>query len=345
MNAKPISAGTLHSSVIDEEGKLWVFGFNKSGELGTGDTLSRRRPTKIGGSYTSVSCGRACTIFLCDLGCGVAGSNEYGQIGAGEYIKKVVSVKILSYVPRIIYASAGYKHSIILDEFGVAWSSGNNEFGQLGLGDNQPRFQFEPILHCPEFCLVTCGLKFSILLDVEGNVWFSGIDLLSSMEESDDTFDNSNVPKPITQLSQIKDISSNLTCCLCLDNSGNIWSLGKFIVQNNRNIINLSDLYNLPEMIEISCGENHSIAVDCDKKLWQIDENTRILDNTNRFKFISSGGYHFLSADCDGIVFGYGNNREYQLGLYKSDDIERLKCIPKIAVFDDIYRNIKSARK
>ena len=81
------------------------------------------------------------------------------------------------------------------------------------------------------------------------------------------------------------------------------------------------------------------------KKLWQIGETTKIIDNDHRFKCISSGGYHYLLADCEGIVYGNGTNREYQLGLYNSDDIERLKSIPKIAVFDDIHRNIKSARK
>lgn len=40
--------------------------------------------------------------------------------------------------------SAGAFHNLALEESGLLWAWGNNEYGQLGTGDTQPRSQ--PIL-------------------------------------------------------------------------------------------------------------------------------------------------------------------------------------------------------
>lgn len=335
MNAKPISAGEMNSMVIDSEGSIWVCGSNKSGELGTGDTLSRRRPSKIAGNYTSVSCGNCFTIFLGDLGCAVAGTNEYGQLGMDPSFKKIMSVKILPYLPRIIFISAGYKHSVIIDEFGIAWSSGSNEYGQLGLGDNIQRFKFERIENFPEFTLVTCGVKFSVFHDIEDNIWITGHDIT---ENNAIKYINSPILLP---LSNIKDISSNSKSCICLDNKGIVWGLnwGNHVLQN------LSQVLNLPEIIAISYGESYCIGLDFEKNLWQFNGDSKILSSHLKFSIISSGGYHFIVADEQGKIYGYGNNASHQLGIYKSDEIAPLALVPSIAIFDNIHRNIKSARK
>ena len=44
-----ISAGTLHTVVLDYKGNVYTFGDNRYGQLGHGDQVSRPLPTKIEG--------------------------------------------------------------------------------------------------------------------------------------------------------------------------------------------------------------------------------------------------------------------------------------------------------
>lgn len=42
---------------------------------------------------------------------------------------------------RVCLISAGAFHNLALEEDGLLWAWGNNEYGQLGTGDTQPRSQ------------------------------------------------------------------------------------------------------------------------------------------------------------------------------------------------------------
>jgi len=54
----------------------------------------------------------------------------------------------------------GYEHSLFLDEFGNAWACGNNQYGQLGLGDNNQRTTPERINNLPPITSVSVGNLF-----------------------------------------------------------------------------------------------------------------------------------------------------------------------------------------
>ena len=43
------AAGSAHSAAVGEEGTLFLWGSGEHGRLGTGDTASRRNPTRIAG--------------------------------------------------------------------------------------------------------------------------------------------------------------------------------------------------------------------------------------------------------------------------------------------------------
>lgn len=59
--------------------------------------------------------------------------------------------------------AVGAFHNLALKEDGTLWAWGNNEYGQLGTGDTQPRSHPVPVLGLSGLTLV-CNSSFKILL-------------------------------------------------------------------------------------------------------------------------------------------------------------------------------------
>ena len=69
IKAKYISAGTIHSIIIDDNDKIWSFGLNVHGSLGLGDTQDRNIPVKIPeGTFKYVSSGSTHNLVIFEGG-------------------------------------------------------------------------------------------------------------------------------------------------------------------------------------------------------------------------------------------------------------------------------------
>ena len=84
-----VSAGGLHSTAIKTDGTLWTWGYNNSGELGTGNTSYYSSPVTTAGGGTTwckVSGGNASdsSAIKTDGTLWAWGDNTYGQLGTGN---------------------------------------------------------------------------------------------------------------------------------------------------------------------------------------------------------------------------------------------------------------------
>ena len=81
---------------------------------------------------------------------------------------------------RIRHVASGRDaaHAIVVDESGMAWSWGNNEYGQLGHGDNKNRRLPTPIKGTgPDghtIVMVSLGGRHTLLLTSQGQVLACG---------------------------------------------------------------------------------------------------------------------------------------------------------------------------
>jgi alpha-tubulin suppressor-like RCC1 family protein len=132
-----VTAGGAHACVFTEDdGQVWCWGDNRSGQLGTGDTERRLVPTEIdrGGlgrvKVNQVFGGGTHTCALRDdntLWCW--GGNRYGQLGTGDTLPRLTPTEVHQHVSA---AYAGGAHTCVLDTDGSVWCWGNNQYGQLG---------------------------------------------------------------------------------------------------------------------------------------------------------------------------------------------------------------------
>ena len=190
------SAGYEHSLAIDNEGNTWAWGYNRYGQLGNGDSSTNTAPTlvqypkKESGSVTAVqvSAGGWHSLAIDTDGQAWAwGYNYYGQLGNGSTSgKNANSLPASVQFPttenkevKVIQASAGFKHSLAIDEEGRAWAWGSNEYGQLG--NNTTNDQHSPVkvfastqsTSSPGPCLnatqISSGGWHSLAIDEEGS--------------------------------------------------------------------------------------------------------------------------------------------------------------------------------
>lgn len=141
---------------LDTNGKMYACGYNNTGQLGDGTTTNRSTPVQCGtitgitdfdigtGSTTSVYAWKADgTLYTW-------GYNGYGQLGLGDTTSR--SAPVLSTLTGVKYAraAAGNYHNgstwaderyraFVLKTDGLVFACGNNEQGQLGVGDTTQR--------------------------------------------------------------------------------------------------------------------------------------------------------------------------------------------------------------
>ncbi|AEC01303.1 fimbrillin family protein [Parasphaerochaeta coccoides] len=142
-----VAAGNEHTMIVGTNGTLWATGFNNYGQLGIGNDEDKNTPmqvtdTTIGSLPTveSVAAGGYHTMIVdTDGKLWATGFDEYGQLGLGNsgmdfHITTPEQVSSMGSDVAAVYA--GLNHTMIVKKDGTLWATGDNEFGQLGLGDS-----------------------------------------------------------------------------------------------------------------------------------------------------------------------------------------------------------------
>ncbi|MCX5977325.1 MAG: fibronectin type III domain-containing protein [Coprothermobacterota bacterium] len=142
-NVTALTAGGWHTLVMKEDGTVWAWGNNGSGQLGLGDTTDRLSPvqvTALGSNVTALAAGGDHTLALKSDGTVWAwGWNSNGQLGLGDKTNRSIPVQVTSLGSNVTALTAGGWHTLAMKEDGTVWTWGWNNLGQLGLGDTTDR--------------------------------------------------------------------------------------------------------------------------------------------------------------------------------------------------------------
>ena len=308
-----ISAGGIHTVAIDEEGKVYTWGNNKYGQLGD-ETANSPLPICIsnkenelkGKKIISISAGGIHTVAIDEEGKAYTwGNNEVGQLGDGTTTNSVFPICISDKEnelkgKRIVDISAGYGHTVAIDEEGKVYTWGDNGDGQLGDGTTNDSplpiciSNKENELKGKKIISISAGGYHTVALDEEGKVYTWGDNYYGQL--GDEMTYRSKVP-------------------ICISNKENELK-GK-------------------KIISISAGGDHTVAIDEEGKVYtwgynrggQLGDGTTndsevpicISDKENELKgkkiiSISAGGGHTVAIDEEGKVYTWGFNYYGQLG-------------------------------
>lgn len=215
-NCVNISAGTYFSLILLDNGNVLSFGYNLDGALGLSDYENRIIPTLIPSisKAISISAGSRGSLVLLEDGKVLAfGSNEYGALGIGQlYEKTNVPVNVIL-EEKCVSISSGTDYSLFLTKKGNVYSSGHNEYGNLGTGNEND--VFIPVKIQGKYIFICAGQINSFFIDKDGNLYGCGYGGDGNLGNG--TFDNSsNVIK--LPISNCIYISSGMVTFVLLSN-------------------------------------------------------------------------------------------------------------------------------
>lgn len=159
--AVQVSVGALHVLALLDNGDVYGWGRNSSGQLGLGDAISRLTPTKITLPLPAVyvSAGGAHSLAILNDGTVYAwGLNDLGQLGNGGRVSALTPTQVPG-IANAVSAASGNDHNLVLLSDGRVLAFGANGSGQLGTGDI--RLRRSPVEIATGVVLVRAGADIS----------------------------------------------------------------------------------------------------------------------------------------------------------------------------------------
>ena len=178
---------------------------------------------------------------------GEKSSGYSGQIGVGDLdlskvppntglqqvkdsLQQVKGPNGIGYITGIIQISTGYVHSLFLTNDGTVWSCGNNEYGQLGIGNNDNQNTLQQVIGATNIKQISVGSSHSLFLKYDGTVWGCGKNTDGQLgignNENKNTLQQVKGPNGVGYISDIKQISAGGNHSLFLKNDGTVFSCG-----------------------------------------------------------------------------------------------------------------------
>lgn len=367
-----IAAGWQHSLALDVNGFVWAWGQNGDGELGNDSTTPSSTPVQVYGGemgttwlqdIISIAAGRSGTHSLAVDVNNFAyswGNNNQGQLGDDNQGSDALTpVKVhggemgTTYLEDIISVSAGEEHSMALDDNGFVWCWGDDAYGKLGAGGTGS--MDTPVeVHKGEqdvdgdylknIVAISAGWDHCMALEK-----FEAYDPLKALSDP-----NYTGPDPNFQ-GRVYTWGNNGTCY-----GSGVGRLGDGTTTNRSTPVlvlsgeqdpNDSESY-LKDIIAISAGEDHCLALDVNGVVWawgynyygQLGNGTTDPCTTpvkvvgpNGVEFgnivaISAGYWHSMAIDVDGTIWVWGKGLQGRLALGDVED--RLNPYPRPVVYN-----------
>ena len=334
-----------NSLILKNDGTLWGCGNNQYGQLGLGDTTNRTTFTQITANaddIKSVYCGSNHTFILKNDGTlWGTGYNGNGQLGLGDGNNRTTFTQITANADDIKSVYCGWNHTLILENDGTLWGCGDNQYGQLGLGDNTDRYIFTQITtNTNDIKSVYCGTNHTFILENDGTLWGTGYNVYGQLGLGDTT-NRTTFTVITTNTNDIKSVCCGENHTLILKNDGTLWGTG----YNGNGQLGLGDGNNRTTFTQITanaddiksvyCGWNHTLILENDGTLWGCGDNQYgqlgLGDNTDRYIFTqittNADNVKFFPNQCENIptiIKVYDLNT----GLIETLDTNNFRNIP-----------------
>lgn len=320
---------------------LKVDNYNFQQLIYLGQQLKYRQYKKIAASPTHTLIVSKGEVYSCG-----EGALGFTNIDESNELIKIDGLK------NIIEVAVGSNHSMALDNMGRVYVFGNNDSGQLGLGDSIDRKTPTMIPNLPKIVNISCSLSSSSLLSEDGNVYTFG-QHIGLRNLPDDL-----LPVLNTKLKNIIQISMGSLYLLALDNNGKVYGYGEssgdnIKLERGRYLyVDPVDADYPKNITYISSGSSESYAIDKNGKLYahgsyfdhKILKNNKLSTLTNYFiDRVYPSGYSMTGESNNTILLVLDNNMKlHELSFNFFDkisvlDIKEINIPNIVSVARSIY--------
>ncbi|QDZ17710.1 chromosome condensation regulation protein [Chloropicon primus] len=359
-----VAAGDAFGVALTESGRVYSWGNNLAGQLGLGDVRDRNVPTLVTGNglesqnITDIAAGSRFVVALSERGAiWTWGSNDFGQLGQGT----IPGGGSFSSEPREIKGGAlqgvkfsavalGSNHTLALSRSGEIYAWGENDFGQLGLGDRDNRNKPFAVLHRftrSRIQSIAAGAKHSMALSEKGEIFTFGSNDCDQLGYSLGRNSNGNfmtVPSLVDSVKGVR-IHAGARVSMTTVRTGKVFvwgcnDLGQLGLgdQKPRPAPSLLPVSRQAPLLDFAISSSHTLAVnkDLDLLAWGRNANAElglayksdyelspklVTSSTATITQLCTGGHafeeqgHTICKTGSGYVFSWGWNAFGQLGL------------------------------
>ncbi|XP_037298969.1 X-linked retinitis pigmentosa GTPase regulator [Manduca sexta] len=379
---KQVSAGSNHTAILTEEGRVYMCGSNSEGQLGLGeDTRSAVKFTELRFMETIafVECGYYHTVFITSKGAVfVTGDNENQKLGLPNTAITVYVPQLLPIDTAIKSACCGASHTFLLsmDETKIL-AFGSNEKGQLGMPRDieyvtEPKeIDMEQMFDGFQLKLVACGAMHTAFVTDNGLLYTCGEARHNKLcledidnANSHDVVLNQYTPKRVTAMNG--HIVDNVACGGCHTLLTATKGSNADFTNNDFNIVNettrqivLAELppLKVPVMNKIEEPYTTEDVINSNAEAQHNTEPDHLNGNTNE----ETGSIDSLEANVSGSHIVNINDLETENGSthdvadINKDEIDRPSRMSHIepmdviesmdTVVDTAYENIQNTAK
>lgn len=270
------------------------------------------------------------------------GYNADGELGTGDNNDRNNPTGIL--IPggkTITQVAGGRDHSLVVTTDGELYAMGDNQYGQLGTGDHDPRNK-PTLIEVGEgktVAQVVAGDYHSLVMTTEGELYAMGSNDYGQLGTGDNTERNTPTLIIIPEGKTVAQIMTGGYRSFVVTTDGTLYTMGIFFHEilahdfdpTARNTPTLLTLPDSKNVAQVAASEAHGLMITTDGMLYVMGWNTDGQLGTGDYSlketptFIDVGGsksvaqvavgyYHSLVITTDGDLYAMGDNYYGQLG-------------------------------
>lgn len=185
-----VAAGAEHTMALTEEGNVWAWGANWTGQLGDGTALPQSTPVAVKGKdgqgrladIMAIAAGVEHSVALKKDGTVWAwGGNRYGQLGVGTTNEQHTPVQARGadgkgYLEGITAVAAGVGHTAALKDDGTVWVIGRDDPHEWDESNCFPKqVKTKAGEYLTGITAIAAGEEHTVALREDGAVWAWGL--------------------------------------------------------------------------------------------------------------------------------------------------------------------------
>lgn len=354
--AAVLAGGNLHSLALQNDGTVWTWGYNGTGQLGDGTTTDRYSPVQVLGlaGMWRLATGTGHSLALGGDGTVWAwGYNDRGQLGDGTSTQRNTPAQVPS-LDNVKMIAAGNSYSLAVKTDGTVWTWGDNTYGQLGDGTTKDQVSPVQVVGLSDVIAVAggCFNTHTLALKSDGTVWAWGDSSFGQL--GDGTTTSHVTPQQVPGLSGIVAIAAGDAHSLALKDDGTVWAwgcntygqLGDDSTVQRDSPVQVDGLAGVTG-IAASTYRGFSLAVRNDGTVWawgwnvygQLGDGT-ITNRTVPVQVVGladvcavvAGSFHSLAVKRDGTLWAWGDNAIGELGDGTTDDRHTPVQVPGLSL-------------